>query len=261
MSEQAMTNAVTASFAEHGFATGIRVFSEEEAKDYRAKVESALASFEKPTNVMRQIHLFLPWALELARKPEIINPVSAVLGKDVILKGGMVLVKSPQSPSVVMWHSDHAYTDTGISPQVSAWVALSPSFPENGCMKVVPGSHRQVHEHHEVRMEGHQLKTNLTVVQQPDPNTVKNLQLEPGQMSLHDPIILHSSGPNITDIPRIGFIIRYVTPEFAANDAPMVRIKGDAPCPHLNLMEPAFADTYEACVEKMIAFNARFSNE
>lgn len=258
MSEQSAQRALAESFQKHGYATGIPVFSEAEVRELRTAVEAIFDRFEKPRDTLRQLHLFFPWALDILRREAVAGPVSDILGPDVLGRAVMVLVKHPYSPSVVLWHSDHAYTQKGSSPQLSAWIALSPSFPENGCMKVAPGTHRELHAHHEVQATGHQLYKNLTVVHPPTPDSVVDLRLEPGQMSLHDPMILHASGPNETDVPRIGFIIRYTTPAYAPDNIPTVRIRGNAPCPHLNIVEPVFAQTPEERLEQLIAYNLNF---
>lgn len=258
MSEQSVKPALAESFQQNGYATGIRVFEEAEVRELRTAVEVLFARFEKPRDMMRQLHLFFPWALEILRRESIAGPVSDILGPEVLGRAVMILAKHPHSPSVVLWHSDHAYTQKGTSPQLSAWIALSPSFPENGCMKVVPGSHREVHPHHEIEAAGHQLHKSLTVVHPPAPAQIVDLRLEPGQMSLHDPMILHASGPNETDIPRIGFIIRYTTPAYAPDKIPTVRIRGHAPCPHLNIVEPVFAENPEEQIQQLIAYNLNF---
>lgn len=242
-------------FLQDGFVTGLSVLSAPEAANIRTRIEDIYHRFDPPRDSLRQLHLFLPWALQLVRSEAMVNPVAAALGDEILARGMMVLTKAAHSSSVVLWHSDHAYTQKGGTPQLSAWLAISPSFPENGCMKVVPGSHREIHPHKEVTSGVHQLYKNLTVIDIPPADTIENLQLEPGQMSLHDPMILHASDANQTDIPRIGFIVRYVTPDFTPDDIPMVRVRGNAPCPHLNIVEPDFKPTYEEQLDALVAFN------
>ena len=62
--------------------------------------------------------------------------------------------------------------------------------------------------------------------------------LKPGEMSLHHTNIVHGSNPNTSDGPRIGFIVRFVTNLSTNRERVVMRVRGNADCSHLRLVEP-----------------------
>jgi ectoine hydroxylase-related dioxygenase (phytanoyl-CoA dioxygenase family) len=65
-----------------------------------------------------------------------------------------------------------------------------------------------------------------------------DLVLEPGEMSLHHTNIVHGSNANTSDVPRIGFIVRFVTSKTTNRERPVMRVRGDGDCGHLRLASP-----------------------
>ena len=79
--------------------------------------------------------------LDLARDPEIVELVSGVLGDDVILWGCHVFCKPAGEGYETPWHQDGHYWPIRPLATCTVWVALEPSTRENGCLRVIPGSH------------------------------------------------------------------------------------------------------------------------
>ena len=56
----------------------------------------------------------------------------------------MGLIKPPHIGSEKPWHQDCAYFNLPLdTPVVAAWISLDEATPENGCMHIIPGSHRE----------------------------------------------------------------------------------------------------------------------
>jgi len=96
---------------------------------------------------------------------------------------------------------------------VSAWIALSESNLENGCVRVVPATHHARLPHKTLRTGDSMLASGLRLESEPHESTVLNVILSGGAISLHHVNLVHGSGPNHSDKPRIGFAVRYVAPE------------------------------------------------
>ena len=149
--------------------------------------------------------------LDLARDREIVDLVSGVVGDDVILWGCHVFCKPAGIGYETPWHQDGHYWPIRPLATCTAWVALEPSTEENGCLRVIPGSHRdhQLHEHlHEDRQD-------LTLQQRLaagsfDEGSAVSLQLQPGQMSLHDVYMIHGAAANTSTQRRTGVALRYM---------------------------------------------------
>jgi len=149
--------------------------------------------------------------LALARDPEIVDLVSGVIGDDVILWGCHVFCKPAGEGYPTPWHQDGHYWPIRPLANCTVWVALEPSTVANGCLRVIPGSHqaRQLHPHlHEDRSE---LTLNQRLADGTfDESAAVDLELEPGQMSLHDVYMIHGAAANTSATRRTGVALRYM---------------------------------------------------
>jgi ectoine hydroxylase-related dioxygenase (phytanoyl-CoA dioxygenase family) len=149
--------------------------------------------------------------LELAQDPQIVELVSGVIGDDVILWGCHVFCKPPREGYETPWHQDGHYWPIRPLANCTVWVALEESTVENGCLRVIPRSHRDhvLHEHL------HEDRNDLTLNQRMaagafDEADAVDLELQPGQMSLHDIYMIHGAKANISDKRRTGVALRYM---------------------------------------------------
>jgi len=155
--------------------------------------------------------------LELAQDPDLVELISDAIGEDVILWGCQVFCKPGGDGLETPFHQDGHYWPIRPLATCTAWVALDPSRKENGCLKVVPGSHagRKLFSH---LREDRQDLVLTQRIQDPafDESTAVDIELEPGQMSLHDVYMIHGAAVNRSPMRRAGVAIRYMpgTPVF-----------------------------------------------
>lgn len=149
--------------------------------------------------------------LELARDPEIVELVSGVIGEDVVLWGCHVFCKPPVEGYETPWHQDGHYWPIRPLANCTVWVALEPSTRENGCLRVIPGSHagQVLHPHL------HEDRTDLTLNQRMaagsfDEASAVDVELDAGEMSLHDVYMIHGARPNTSTRRRTGVALRYM---------------------------------------------------
>jgi hypothetical protein len=148
--------------------------------------------------------------LELALDPDIVELVSGVIGDDVVLWGCHVFCKPPREGYETPWHQDGHYWPIRPLANCTVWVALEPSTVDNGCLRVIPRSHRGhvLHEHlHEDRTD---LTLNQRLAAGFDERDAVDVQLQPGQMSLHDVYMIHGAKPNASAQRRTGVALRYM---------------------------------------------------
>ena len=200
-------------YEEQGYLFPLPVLTTEEACHYRGEVEGLLANHgETGREVLRHKgHVALAWLADLVRHPAIIASVSDILGPDLLCWTTNFFIKEPASPGFVSWHQDATYWGLSSDEVLTAWVALSDSRPENGCMGFVPGSHklRQV-PHHDTFDPDNLLTRGQEIAVEVDPNSVEDVVLRAGEMSLHHVLMVHGSQPNASDGRRIGVAIRYM---------------------------------------------------
>ncbi len=149
--------------------------------------------------------------LDLARDPAILDLVEQVIGPDIVLWGCQIFCKPGGDGMEVPWHQDGHYWPIRPLATCTVWLALDPSKVANGCLRVIPGSHRARRLHEHLREERSDIVLNQSV--KPglfDPNTAYDVELEPGQMSLHDVYLIHGSNANRSPKRRAGVAIRYM---------------------------------------------------
>lgn len=161
--------------------------------------------------------------LEAARHPVVLDCVTRILGPDVILWITRVLCKPAQTGREVPWHQDGEYWPMRPLATCSVWIALDPVSTANGCMRFIPGSHRQetLYRHH-VRT-GRDVVLNLELdSDQFDEARAVNVELPPGHFSLHDVRLIHGSLANTSGQRRAALILRYM-PATSHYDRSLVR--------------------------------------
>ena len=149
--------------------------------------------------------------LDLARDPQIVELVSGVIGDDLILWGAHVFCKPAGEGYETPWHQDGHYWPIRPLATCTVWVALEPSTRANGCLRVVPGSHRDKVLHPHL----HEDRPDLTLAQRLvagafDEGLAVDIELQPGQMSLHDVYMIHGALPNTSTQRRTGVALRYM---------------------------------------------------
>ena len=219
------TNDTLASdYSRDGYLCPIDVLSTDEAAAHRAALESLEISdtSDLPRPLGRYLrmnaHLTFPMALQTARDPRILDQVERVLGPDLMLWSAEYFIKEANSRQVVSWHQDLTYWGMdGSDHEVTAWLALSRATQDSGCMKFVPGSHREnLVPHRDTFAADNLLSRGQEIAVDVDEEDAVAAELAPGQMSLHHGRMFHASGPNKTDDRRIGFVMRFIRPDTPA---------------------------------------------
>lgn len=109
----------------------------------------------------------------------------------------------------VGWHQDYGYWQcTEPAELLTAWLALDDVNEENGCMQVVPGSHKWglLPEGDFFEQDLEKLKARIEKVTGQPWRTVK-CEMPAGAMSFHHCLTIHGSGPNLSQRPRRSWAI------------------------------------------------------
>jgi hypothetical protein len=201
-------------YEETGVLFPIPVLSDAERTHFRSDVEeleAQLAARAKPM-LFGQCHLTFRWAYELCTHPRVLDAVEQIIGPDILVHSTTLFSKHPGG-KFVSWHQDSLYWHLSEPRLVSAWIALSDSTVENGCLRVQPGTHHQLLDHIEVKEADNMLSTGATVNVAYDEALAIDVVLRAGEMSLHHAHLVHGSKPNRSDGKRVGFAVRYVAPD------------------------------------------------
>ncbi len=217
-----LSQAQCQSYWDDGYLFPLPVLSEQSARHYRAQLELIEATNdaqEKPRSVKEYLRthseMVVPMAAELATNASVVDCVESILGENVLVWSAEFFIKEPCSEQIVTMHQDLTYWGFGeTSNQVTAWIALSESSIESGCMALVKGSHKNpILPHDDTHATNNMLSRGQEVQVDVAEEDKVHLQLQPGEMSLHHGLAIHGSAANRSIDRRIGFAIRYVNPE------------------------------------------------
>ena len=207
------SGASSENFLELGYLNATPVLSQHAAQEIWAEVSRSL-ELNGPNRF--KTHLLLPVLDKVVKNTNIIHAVCSVLGtENILVWSSDWCIKKAHSSGFYSWHQDSTYAGMDVPQKaVTVWLALTPSTPASGCLRVVPRSHKWGQLAHESKpLNENMLSRGQHIViggKIADfTNEAVNLRLQPGEMSLHSFRSIHASGPNQTDYPRIGFAIRY----------------------------------------------------
>jgi hypothetical protein len=149
----------------------------------------------------------------IARDPRFGRLAAAALGVSrVQLLQDSLLYKPPRTGGSVAWHQDYTYVGFLTPPQVvSVRIPLHAEDDENGCMRVVDGSHTwgPVGDVRAFRETGvTSLVRRLDAGQRRALARARPLVLEPGDVSIHHCLTVHSSPRNHSNRPRQTIVLR-----------------------------------------------------
>ena len=148
--------------------------------------------------------------LNYARNLDILDMVGQILGEDVAIWNSSYFGKPARDGKKVPWHQDGRYWPIRPLASCSVWIAIDDSNTENGCLRVIPGSHkvRELFKHE--RNPSDDLILPLELQQSEfDETTAVDLVLEAGQISLHDVFLVHGSESNTSGKSRRGMTLRF----------------------------------------------------
>ena len=197
-------------YKDEGFVSPIDVFSKDKAKEIRDEIETIEKKLpgELEKAGRYNAHLISPLLDEVTHNSKILDAVQSLIGKNILVCGTTLFIKNPKEKGFVSYHQDAKYI--GLEPYnwVTAWVAITDSNEQNGCMRMWSGSHKDNLKDHDQKFnEGNLLTSGQTVNNVPEQET-KALILSAAQMSLHHPKTVHGSGLNKSNDRRIGFVIQ-----------------------------------------------------
>lgn len=159
-------------------------------------------------------HLDSRLVYDLCTLPTVLDRVADILGPDLVLWRSNVWHKAPGAPAVA-WHQDFNHWPLEPMINVSVWLALTEATIENGCVMVVPRSHREIRP---LELAGQGDPFRETIVTAPsDETTAVPMELAPGQFFLFSEKLVHRSGVNTTSSPRTGVVSRLTTPAVRVN--------------------------------------------
>jgi hypothetical protein len=142
---------------------------------------------------------------------ELLDLVEPVTGPDIVLWSSHFICKDPYTGRATPWHEDSALWEGRVDCYdniVTVWLALDRSTQENGCMRVIPGTHHNGFSRYVPADSA--TNTFATQIERVDEASAVYFALEQGECSLHDSRIVHGAEANTSPHRRCGYTTRYL---------------------------------------------------
>ena len=226
----ALTSAQKTHFEDKGYLPFDRVLSDDELEALRRRSEEIArgqadhvpadyiqleaafsegdgAEVDPLDQVRKMTHLcyFDPLFEAVARKEAIVDVIEELLGPNIKLYCDQLMMKARHHGTVTDWHQDSvAWPQFAPQDHVSCWVALDDATVANGCMTMLPGSHKWG----PIAREQRPLFLANPLVPEPAP-----VELPAGSCLFHHGLNFHRTGANPTPDRRRGLALHYLRSE------------------------------------------------
>jgi ectoine hydroxylase-related dioxygenase (phytanoyl-CoA dioxygenase family) len=154
-----------------------------------------------------------PFIHHLLDSEKLLDVIEAIIGPDIALFGAHYIAKKPHDGKPVGWHQDGSYWPLEPMEVVSVWLAGTDSTTENACMRVIPGTQdiKMLKPSEMINLNTEDYVLDLAIdPKQIDESDAVDIELNAGDISIHNPAIVHGSNSNVSNQWRIGLTLRYI---------------------------------------------------
>lgn len=169
-----------------------------------------------------------------------------MIGPDILVWTSTFFIKEPRSKTFAAWHQDGAFFGLEPHEQVCAWVALTDSSREAGCMEMLSsrGEPRLLH-HAAMGLKNSINRAGQTIVEPFDKRKPTATALKAGEFSLHHELTVHRSAPNNAAHRRVGIGLNYLPPHVRVNSPVRLKamlVRGEDRHGNFDLIDPPAAE-------------------
>ena len=204
-------------YREQGYLKFGRIFTQAEMETLGAHVDAMIAALPegKRPEEMDVPHFQDPGLFRYLADPRVLDVIESLIGPDIVLWSSHFIAKPQGDGKAVPWHTDGAYWGGRLIPMevITLWLAVDASTVENGCMRVIPGSHTA----YQAALDAYQpvdTKKNVFAIRIPpeliEEEKTVDLELRVGECHFHDAWTIHGSNPNTSPYRRCGYTMRYM---------------------------------------------------
>ncbi|WP_206098474.1 phytanoyl-CoA dioxygenase family protein [Paenibacillus montanisoli] len=198
-------------FEKDGYVVIPDVLDAELMAEFRSHVEWLARKYPNRRETLdHTLVQFDPFWLRLVADPRLLDIAEQFIGPDIALFASSYFNKKAFEGEAVLWHQDGVYWPLEPMNVVTLWLAVDDSTPENGCLRVIPGSHKLDLKEYFVNKEVPNALESQIDLKHVDESQAVDLILKAGSVSIHHPNIIHGSNANLSPHRRCGLTIRYI---------------------------------------------------
>lgn len=245
-----LTPEQVAHYDEHGYVSGVRIFTDEQVGTLRAELVRLFDPQHPRHDLFHEFHsnqsadpntvLFHAlggWRIEpgfhdALWNPAFTVPASQLLGGAVRFWHDQLFCKPPKHGGVVAWHQDYSYwTRTKPVQHLTCWIGLDDSDESNGCLMYVPGSHRwDLLPITGLAGDMDAIRKVLTDEQWQKLQNPVPVRMKKGEGTFHHPLLIHGSRENFSERPRRALVLNTFK-DGTCSDSDLPPLQGVPPVP------------------------------
>jgi non-heme Fe2+,alpha-ketoglutarate-dependent halogenase len=257
-----LTDKQIAAYAENGFLSPFTLCSPAEAGTMHDRFEDMERTLgEEPQKRFRvKAHLPFPWLCDLISHPRLLDAVEDLIGPDILCWGSSFFTKKAADPRFISWHTDTFYYSFDPAETLTAWFSFNDATVESGCMRYIPGSHKET-AIHDFFPDANNLAGQGQTARDVDESRAADAVLRAGEVVFHHESVIHGSQPNNSDHPRVGFSIHYCAPhvrETRFDGATALLLRGTDTHGYWDPDPMPKQDFDPDCIQWMLDYRARF---
>jgi phytanoyl-CoA hydroxylase len=199
-------------YDEFGYVVVTDLFQKEELNGMNQELDGCEAppqSSGEHEGFTYQLAMLTDKTKHFAHDERILTLIEDIVKPGIAIFSSKLLTKLPHSPSVCHWHQDDAYYTEVVNSdtRMSIWVPLQDTDEKNGCLWIVPGSHKQGLQPYTIQKNGTCRKA--LDEEQVDLSKAEPVPMKAGSILLFNALTWHSSKGNETEQVRRAFIVSY----------------------------------------------------
>ena len=225
-----LSNAAIQQYREQGYTIGPRVLDDDQLERIRERIQGILerripfpehllgetveqskAKGQLPSVKVVNIFRHDPFFLEIIENTTIGSIAHDLFAGPVRMWEDQMIYKPPfDAKAVLGWHRDYTYWDhVGPADLGTCWIAIDDATLDNGCMHVIPGSHKWGYRYHRDEIDVNDPNWPLRPEWVPEnaDMTEVGCEVKAGHCHFHHCRLLHGSYGNKTDNPRRSYIM------------------------------------------------------
>ncbi|MEM7129243.1 MAG: phytanoyl-CoA dioxygenase family protein [Chloroflexota bacterium] len=196
-------------YQQNGYVVVPGLFDTSETSAWKAQLQAKLTE-EKKLDEPSGVRVWMCDGMDSlteanVQKPQLVQMLNQLIGPDVEFLSVKAVFKNSKTSFNSPWHQDWHYWQG--SPKISIWIALDNATPENGCLRLVPGSHRNVVQMDDVedgKGFGHRIGEDALA-----DLPVETVPVSAGDVVFFHDLALHASCPNVNGQDRWTAIATY----------------------------------------------------
>lgn len=246
-----------------GYICPVRIISRDRANHCVEKLDAYVRQTgERARDLKVKGHLLFKWMIELGTTPTLLDAIEDLIGPDIMLTTSAVWPKKAYDPAFVTWHQDSAYFGYEPVDVWSAWIGITDSTVENGCLRYLPGAHLKPEMPHQETFHEDNLLSRGQYIPDFDESSAVDAQVEAGEATIHHFRLPHSSKPNLSDKRRIGILFVFCPPyvRYTLGRYPAVCVRGEDTFGHWDADPLPKRDLDPDTVEYFHSFAQRYSD-